>query len=173
MFLIEGDGKAILYTGDVRAETWWVDALVQNPLLLPYTIGSRRLDCMYLDTTFATQSSPHREFPSKAAGIRELLGKVETYPDDTVFYFHSWTFGYESVWVALSAFLQSQIHLDKYRTNLYASLSSLDKESLSEAGLVIDRKRGPRPTLEIREAPALCGLRKWQPYSIRLFDVSF
>ena len=23
MFLIEGDGKAILYTGDIRAEPWW------------------------------------------------------------------------------------------------------------------------------------------------------
>ena len=159
MFLIEGDGKAILYTGDIRAETWWVNSLVQNPLLLPYTIGSRLLDCIYLDTTFATKSSPYREFPSKAAGIRELLEKVEAYPEDTSFYFHSWTFGYENVWIALSAFLKSPIHVDDYRCSIYASLSNLDKESLREGGLTFDRKRGQRPALDIREAAALCGFR--------------
>jgi hypothetical protein len=73
MFLIEGDGKAILYTGDIRAETWWVNSLVQNPVLLPYTLGVSRLDCIYLDTTFATKSDVYREFPSKAEGICELL----------------------------------------------------------------------------------------------------
>src|SRR5271155_5383371 len=30
MFLIEGDGKAILYTGDVRAEPWWVSSISRN-----------------------------------------------------------------------------------------------------------------------------------------------
>lgn len=80
MFLIEGDGKAILYTGDIRAEVWWVNSLVQNPVLLPYTLGPRRLDCIYLDTTFATKNQPYREFPSKAAGIQELLGKNHSCP---------------------------------------------------------------------------------------------
>ena len=101
MFLMEGGGKAVLYTGDIRAETWWVNSLVQNPILLPYAFGSRRLDCMYLDTTFATKLHPYREFPSKAEGIKELLDKVSKYPDDTIFYFHSWTFGYENVWICL------------------------------------------------------------------------
>jgi hypothetical protein len=147
MFLIEGSGKAILYTGDIRAETWWVNSLVQNPVLVPYTIGSRRLDCIYLDTTFATKSEPYREFPSKAEGIRELLAKVEQYPKDTVFYFRSWTFGYENVWIALSTFLDSQIHLDEYRARIYGSLSSLNNKSLKDSGF------------EIREGPALCGFR--------------
>lgn len=145
MFLIEGDGKAILYTGDIRAETWWVNSIVQNPVLLPYTCGSRRLDCVYLDTTFATKSEPYREFPSKADGIRELLEAVAKYPEDTIFYFHSWTFGYEHVWIALSNFLNSQIHLDPYRSRIYRSLSSLRNKQLKESGH------------DIREAPALCG----------------
>jgi Cft2 family RNA processing exonuclease len=115
MFLIEGDSKAVLYTGDIRAETWWVNSIVQNPVLLPYTLGDRRLDCMYLDTTFATKREPYKTFPSKAEGIRELIQKVSQYPDDTVFYFHSWTFGYENVWIALSSFLETRIHLDDYR----------------------------------------------------------
>lgn len=161
MFLIESDGKAILYTGDIRAETWWVNSLVQNPVLLPYTLGNRRLDCMYLDTTFATKSEPYREFPSKAEGIRELLEKVSQYPDDTVFYFHSWTFGYENVWVALSSFLRSRIHLDDYRTRIYGSLSTLDKRHLREIGLDVqaDNRALRESGLEVREAPVLCGFK--------------
>ena len=34
MFLIEGNGKAILYTGDIRAEEWWVNSIVQNLSLI-------------------------------------------------------------------------------------------------------------------------------------------
>ncbi|KAF9883805.1 hypothetical protein FE257_002789 [Aspergillus nanangensis] len=110
MFLIEGEGKAILYTGDIRAEPWWVNGLVRHPILLPYTLGSRRLDKIYLDTTFACSSFIYRTFPSKGEGVAELLQKIASYPSDTVFYFRAWTFGYES------------IHVDRYQLNLYRSL---------------------------------------------------
>jgi hypothetical protein len=152
MFLIEGHGKAVLYTGDIRAEPWWVNSIVQNPLLLPYTLPSRRLDCIYLDTTFATKSEPYREFPSKAEGIRELLEKVGKYPDDTLFYFHSWTFGYENVWLALSSFLRSQIHLDPYRFRIYSSLS----QGMNRSSSVTAREPY---SIGIREAAALCGFQ--------------
>jgi hypothetical protein len=161
MFLIEGDGKAVLYTGDIRAETWWVNSILQNPVLLPYTLGKRRLNCMYLDTTFATKREPYKDFPSKAEGIRELLDKTGQFPDDTIFYFHSWTFGYENVWLALSTYLESRIHLDSYRANIYGSLSTLDKQQLREIGLHVqaDNKSLRESGLEIREATALCGFR--------------
>jgi DNA cross-link repair 1C protein len=141
MFLIQGNNKAILYTGDIRSEPWWVNSIVQNPVLLPYTSGSRRLDRIYLDTTFASKADPYRQFPSKADGLRELLEKVDHYPKDTIFYLEAWTFGYENVWVALSNFLQSPIHLDKYRWSIYRSLSAT------------------RDSLECREAPPLTGFR--------------
>ncbi|KAF2846927.1 hypothetical protein T440DRAFT_501473 [Plenodomus tracheiphilus IPT5] len=161
MFLIEGDGKAVLYTGDIRAEVWWVNSLVQNPVLVPYTLGRRRLDCLYLDTTFATKSEPYREFPSKAEGIRELLAKVSEYSDDTIFYFHAWTFGYENVWIALSSFLKSRIHLDDYRARIYGSLSTLNRKQLREVALHVpsDNRSLRESGQEIREAPALCGFR--------------
>jgi hypothetical protein len=161
MFLIEGDGRAILYTGDIRAETWWVNSLVRNPVLIPYTFGKRRLNCIYLDTTFATKSEPYREFPGKAEGIQELLHKVSQYSEDTIFYFHAWTFGYEDVWVALSTSLGSRIHLDDYRAGIYGSLSTLQKRQLTEIGLNVqaDNKSLRESGLEIREAPALCGFR--------------
>jgi DNA cross-link repair 1C protein len=139
MFLIQGDHKAILYTGDIRSETWWINSLVQNPILLPYTLGSRKLNRIYLDTTFATKSDIYHTFPSKAEGIRELLDKISRYPLSTQFHFQSWTFGYENVWVALSYFLESRIHLDKYRFSLYDSLRS---------------HKGPVPC---KEAPSLAG----------------
>lgn len=89
-FLIEGDGKAVLYTGDVRCEAWWVNSLVRNPLMVQYT-GARgkKLDCVYLDTTFATSGEEGRycHFPSKAEGLQELVEKVSKYPVDTLFYF--------------------------------------------------------------------------------------
>jgi hypothetical protein len=86
---------------------------------------------------------------------------VTEYPDDTIFHFHSWTFGYENVWIALSAFLHSRIHLDEYRARIYGSLSTLDKRQLREAGLDVpaSNKLLQEFGLEIREAPALCGFK--------------
>ena len=125
MFLIEKSTTAVLYTGDIRcmltvlytivlglldiAEPWWVNALVRNPVLVPYSLGDRCLDKIYLDTTFAAKKDAYRTFPTKADGIKELLAKVSDYPDDTVFHFHAWTFGYEDVWVALASALQSRV----------------------------------------------------------------
>lgn len=126
MFLIQGQGKAILYTGDVRAEPWWLNSIVQNPVLIPYTLGTKRLDKIYLDTTFAGTSWMYRRFPTKADGLQELLDKVSKYPPDTIFHFRAWTFGYENVWIALAAHLDTPIHLDDYRWGLYKSLGSID-----------------------------------------------
>ncbi|KAL4989522.1 hypothetical protein BDW68DRAFT_186362 [Aspergillus falconensis] len=135
MFLIEGAGKAILYTGDIRAESWWVDSLIRHPILIPYTLGNKRLDKIYLDTTFAHTSHTFHTFPTKAEGIAELLRKLEPYPENTTFYFRAWTFGYEEVWMALAAALNSKIHVDRYQIGLY--------RSVSRSGTV--------------EAPSLCG----------------
>ncbi|KAJ9221110.1 hypothetical protein DTO169C6_6496 [Paecilomyces variotii] len=136
MFLIEGDGKAVLYTGDIRAETWWVNGLIRHPVLIPYTLGNKRLDKVYLDTTFAIRSDVYRSFPSKAEGIKELLDQVYAYPDDTVFYLRAWTFGYEDVWLALSAALNSKIHVDRYQRRLYQSLHPRNDGKVPEAAFL-------------------------------------
>ena len=66
--VVDGTERSCLVTGDLRAEAWYIDALLHNPLLAPYTIRnslSRRgqdrtqdqlapiktLDCIYLDTS--------------------------------------------------------------------------------------------------------------------------
>jgi hypothetical protein len=105
--VIEGDGKAVLYTGDIRSELWFVNNLMRSPFLIEYTSGLKQLDCLYLDTSH-TQPV---EFPSKAEGLQELLQKVSQYPPETVFHFSAWTFGYEEVWMALSKKLESAVCL--------------------------------------------------------------
>jgi len=142
MFLIEGDGRAVLYTGDIRSEGWWVDALTRHSLLLPYACPGKetplkRLDNIYLDTTFASKEDPYRKFPTKRDGLVELLGKVSKYPGDTRFYFDSWTFGYEDVWQALSSFLGVQVHLDYYRYGLYRALAHGTEPKAGEVAKLI------------------------------------
>ena len=147
MFLIEDEGKAILYTGDVRSEVWWVNSLVRNPVLLPYVCSSKytsikRLDNIYLDTTFATKEDMYRQFPSKADGITELLREVSKYSRETNFYFDAWTFGYEDVWLALCTYLDSTIHVDDYRYSLYAALVNSTESRASEAAKLIGSRCG-------------------------------
>lgn len=82
---------------------------MRHPVLIPFTLGRKRLDKLYLDTTFARAANIFRHFPSKADGLAELLSKVDAYPDHTVFYFRAWTFGYEDVWLALSSALNTKV----------------------------------------------------------------
>ncbi|PTB38498.1 hypothetical protein M441DRAFT_70873 [Trichoderma asperellum CBS 433.97] len=116
---IEGHGKAILYTGDVRCEPWFVNTIAQSPTLIEYTCGIKTLDTIYLDTSF-TDDIP---FQTKAEGIAELLRKVARYPKDTIFYIQSWTYGYEDVWIALSKALNSPIHVDDYKLRIFSSIA--------------------------------------------------
>ncbi|KAG5924693.1 hypothetical protein E4U61_007368 [Claviceps capensis] len=138
MFLIEGQGKAIVYTGDVRAEPWFVNSIARNPTIVEYTHGLRTLDKLYLDTSFIDDTP----FQTKSEGIAELLQQVKKYPPDTIFHFQAWTFGYEEVWVALSKALKSRvrlsrlplgyvrdadlkkIHVDAYKFKIFQSLNS-------------------------------------------------
>ena len=93
------------------AEPWWVEALIRNPVVFPYTHGIRCLDRMYLDTTFAPKRHTIPGFPTKAEGLAELLRKVAQYPQDTIFHLHAWTYGYEDVWIALANALGSGVSL--------------------------------------------------------------
>ncbi|KAF5626936.1 hypothetical protein F25303_10920 [Fusarium sp. NRRL 25303] len=125
MFLIEGDNRAVLYTGDIRSEPWFVDSISRNPNLIEYTSGIKTIDKIYLDTSF-TENVP---FQTKAQGIAELLRKVSQYPSDTIFHLQAWTYGYEDVWLALSKALKSKIHVDDYKLRIYGSLRSKTLDS--------------------------------------------
>lgn len=105
--VIEGGGNAVLYTGDIRSEPWFVNNLRRNPILIEYTSGLKTLDCIYLDTSFTDRV----RFPTKADGITELVQKVAKYPPETIFHFTAWTYGYEEVWLALSRALKSKVRI--------------------------------------------------------------
>ncbi|KAL2441742.1 hypothetical protein ABEF95_016334 [Exophiala dermatitidis] len=137
MFLIEGDSKAILYTGDIRAEPWWVNSIVQNPVILPYTCRLKTLDCIYLDTTFASHDEPYREFPTKAEGLKELLEKVGQCSPDTIFYFRAWTLGYEDVWVALPNYVNSRVHVDDYQLRIFRPSKDSGEDSVHNEGAAL------------------------------------
>ncbi|KAL0942094.1 DNA repair protein [Colletotrichum truncatum] len=119
MFLIEDSNCAILYTGDIRSEPWFVNALVRNPAIIEYASGIKTLDRIYLDTSFI-QNVP---FQTKADGLSELLRKVALYPDNTIFHIQTWTYGYEQVWIALSKALKSRIHVDDYKMQIFSALA--------------------------------------------------
>lgn len=118
MFLFEKENIAVLYTGDIRSEPWFVNNLTRSPFLIEYTSGMKTLDCIYLDTS----NTGPLAFPTKADGLKEMIEKVRKYPPNTKFHFSAWTFGYEEVWAALSRTLDSQVHVDKYKYKLYQSL---------------------------------------------------
>jgi hypothetical protein len=88
--VVEGQGKAILYTGDIRSEPWFVSSIARKPGLIHYTGPQGRvLDKIYLDTSF----TENVHFQTKAEGIQVLLEKVNQYPPDTVFLLPTWTYG--------------------------------------------------------------------------------
>ena len=87
--VFEGHGKAVLYTGDIRTEPWFVNAIARSPSLVEYSSSLKTLDTIYLDTSFIDDIA----FQTKAEGIRELLQKVSRYPPGTIFHFQAWTYG--------------------------------------------------------------------------------
>ncbi|KAK2006099.1 artemis protein [Colletotrichum eremochloae] len=119
MFLIEDLHYAVLYTGDIRSEPWFVNSIARNPAVIEYTSGIKTLDRIYLDTSFIRDVP----FQTKAEGIAELLRKVASYPSDTIFHIQTWTYGYEQVWIALSKALKSRIHVDDYKMRMFSSLT--------------------------------------------------
>ncbi|KAK4249413.1 beta-lactamase-like protein [Corynascus novoguineensis] len=125
MFLFEGQGKAVLYTGDMRSEPWFINAIARSPSLIEYSSGLKTLDTIYLDTSFIDDI----EFPTKSEGISELLRKVLKYPEDTIFHFQAWTYGYEDVWLALSKALGSKIHVDGYKMLMFRSLVAAQSDA--------------------------------------------
>ncbi|KAF8474289.1 hypothetical protein BDZ91DRAFT_713996 [Kalaharituber pfeilii] len=125
MFLIEDTRHSILYTGDIRAEPWWVESIARHPALIPYATGIKRLSRIYLDTSYASREVLYQDLPTKTEGIRQLLETVSKYPKDTIFHFNAWTFGYEDVWVALAATFDTKIHVDKYQHRLFRSIRDI------------------------------------------------
>ena len=127
LFLFEGQGKAVIYTGDIRAEVWWVEWLRHHPVLMPYTMGTKQLDNLYLDTSMLTSDRSYWYIGTKAEACAQLISEMSKYPKDTVFHFDAWTFGYEEVWAAVAAHYRNRIHVNEYMIEMYNSVKNIYK----------------------------------------------
>jgi hypothetical protein len=137
--VLERNDVAVLYTGDVRTEPWFVNSLARHPVLVPYATGARRLQTLYLDTSNLYENA----LQTKAEGIRQLIGAMGQYPSDTIFFFWARTYGYgepvapshartcmltgrlpryEDAWIAIAKHFNTRIHVDPYTLSIYASL---------------------------------------------------
>ncbi|KAA8916710.1 hypothetical protein TRICI_001136 [Trichomonascus ciferrii] len=129
MFLFECDGKAVLYTGDTRAEEWFVNSLEQNPSLMPYMKGFRQLDNIYVDATFSYRLD-HRyqnhyiTFPTNRDGTLELLKELEKYPAHTKFYFATTNvMGFEDVWLMIYHKFNEQVYMNKHHWEIFNAIA--------------------------------------------------
>ncbi|GAA5853553.1 hypothetical protein JCM9279_001312 [Rhodotorula babjevae] len=148
MFLIEGTvagaHRAVLITGDVRIEPWWLDALRHNPLVEPYlprpphsrTVQAhgedvsggksaeahrgrtRALDCLYLDTSNVLLDD---ELVTKDQAVAAVVDLMAQYPPETRFFLNTWTWGYEELLKGVHRAFGDEIHLDWYKHRMYTS----------------------------------------------------
>ncbi|KDQ51247.1 hypothetical protein JAAARDRAFT_211212 [Jaapia argillacea MUCL 33604] len=143
MFLIQGNKGSILHTGDFRAEPWFIESLIRNPLIQEYihtpppsqvharfnwndyvpqgSKSSRKtLDAIYLDT--ACVLSP-LVVPTKSQATSGLIELIALLPPTTVFFLNVWTWGYEDILKAIAASFHCKIHVDRYKHSIYMAIS--------------------------------------------------
>ncbi|EIW74524.1 hypothetical protein CONPUDRAFT_169911 [Coniophora puteana RWD-64-598 SS2] len=153
MFLIDGPRGAVLHTSDLRAEPWFVNSLTRNPMLQPFiadapgpdvqigacrarkealaeragtsaseALGIRRtLSAIHLDTACVFSDIV---VPTKERAVADLVSLITLFPAETHFFINSWTLGYEDILKGISRAFRCQIHVDRYKYELYAHLSA-------------------------------------------------
>ncbi|KAK0497910.1 beta-lactamase-like protein [Armillaria luteobubalina] len=129
MYLVEGKNGAVLHTGDLRAETWFLESLKRNPFLQPYlsTSGRQRsnvikpLEAIYLDTACVMNIE---EVPTKEDAVNGLVALMQLLPESTHFFINSWTWGYEDALKAIARAFDSRIHMDRYKHAIYSHLAN-------------------------------------------------
>ncbi|EIW59274.1 uncharacterized protein TRAVEDRAFT_36726 [Trametes versicolor FP-101664 SS1] len=134
MFLVEGDKGAVLHTGDLRAEPWFLNSLRHNPYIQRYLDTSSasplsnhrnssrstvlpKLEAIYLDTACLLNTYDVPNKADAAGGLTELMA---LYPETTRFFINAWTLGYEDIYKAVARAFGAQIHVDRYKHGLYS-----------------------------------------------------
>ncbi|KAG7447100.1 uncharacterized protein BT62DRAFT_993446 [Guyanagaster necrorhizus] len=129
MYLIEGTKGAVLHTGDLRAEPWFLESLKRNPFLQPYLSTSwgnrssviKPLEAIYLDTACVMNIE---EVPTKEDAVDGLVALMQLIPESTHFFINSWTWGYEDALKAIARAFDSRIHMDRYKHAIYSHLAN-------------------------------------------------
>jgi len=146
MFLFEGTvngtERSCLVTGDLRAEPWFIETLLHNPLLSPFIVSTnnrrtrrplKELDCIYLDTSNVLLN---QELLTKQQAVEDLIELIKLYPSTTRFFLNCWTWGYEELLKGIYKEFSNNnnnnnegsditsgglIHLDWYKHRIYTS----------------------------------------------------
>lgn len=147
MFLIQDNSCAVLVTGDIRAEHWWVESLRKNQWLFPYTTGLKTLDNIYLDTTFGYRGEPFIEMLKNSEGIEvaiQLLGAYPLEDEDIEFHFIDTVLGFEEAWAHITDFFSGSLTVGKDLKKRLLSLCSSNEVSYSRI-LDTSMKRSGNP----------------------------
>ncbi|KAI0770085.1 hypothetical protein C8Q74DRAFT_1201832 [Fomes fomentarius] len=138
MFLVEGAKGAVLHTGDLRAEPWFLESLKYNPFIQQYIDapaqplpGSTRglpyhsyplpkLDTIYLDTACLLNTY---DVPPKAEAADGLASLMAMYAPSTRFFLNVWTWGYEEIYKAIARRFRTKIHVDRYKNGVYKHIT--------------------------------------------------
>lgn len=171
MFLIQGSRGTVLHTGDMRAESSFLEELITNSHLCtiplqasPVTSDESGLDMrnsLHFSVNSQDQHSPREnclqniyldterlldgEEPcSKLSVIADILQLIRMFPDDQHIYIDTWTFGYEALLLALhNAFdcSQRKIHVDRYKADLYRIMTNESSWKVLEGIVSTDKSR--------------------------------
>ncbi|KAI0667716.1 hypothetical protein C8Q78DRAFT_1052236 [Trametes maxima] len=130
MFLIEGAKGAVLHTGDLRAEPWFLESLRHNPFIQKYLHSSQttpprrrtlpKLDAIYLDTACLLNTY---DVPTKADAAIGLAQLMALCSDTTRFFINAWTWGYEDIYKAVAQTFGAKIHVDRYKHGIYSHIT--------------------------------------------------
>ncbi|MBW0506175.1 hypothetical protein O181_045890 [Austropuccinia psidii MF-1] len=134
MFLIQMWQCNVLYTGDIRAEPWWVEALTKESILAPYLIPIPQLDSnldqstnrltpyipldnIYLDTSSLLSKI---DVLSKEEALTITMEIMSLYPSSTIFFINAWTWGYEELLQRIAIKFQTKIHVDPFKFEVFS-----------------------------------------------------
>ncbi|KAJ3267508.1 hypothetical protein HK104_005814, partial [Borealophlyctis nickersoniae] len=126
-FLIQGDNGTVLYTGDLRADSYFLDGIRSCRHLLNADgefIDIRRI---YLDTTFARPS--HIAFPSKEESVTALIDVLRGYDSQTCFRIKCNILGYEPLWIGIANAFRTQVYVSPARYDLYDAFAECTQSS--------------------------------------------
>ncbi|WVF66125.1 hypothetical protein IAT40_000864 [Kwoniella sp. CBS 6097] len=136
MFLITSPDKAVLHTGDIRADKLFIQQLKREPALQQYLAptstyagsansqpraGRRVLDRIYLDTSAMLGTG---DMPDREPVLQDLVEQMSLYPPDTVFFLDTWCFGWEFVIREVSRYFGELIHIDRYKHSIYKAVET-------------------------------------------------
>ncbi|KAJ3172856.1 hypothetical protein HDU87_007780 [Geranomyces variabilis] len=116
MFLIEGENGNVLYTGDMRAEAWFVRGVAEyvDQGIIP------DLATVYLDTTFCHED--YASFPTRAESTESIVRIIRQYDTGMTFKFGYNILGIEPLWEKIAGVFNAKIFLHPGKFALYSNL---------------------------------------------------